>query len=267
MADEKGDKTHDEGYELDLDDTISSWDQVVEEAVAAVEKDADEEDAAVLEVSGGEESAPAQRALGERAPGGEAQAGADESANVKSLRDQLLRALADFDNFRKRAEREKALMQRYALFDVLKDFLDVSDNLGRALVASGSADDLKVGVEMIARQLSDLLRRYGVERVEAVGRPFDPTVHEAVAREESAQVDAPTVVSELQRGYRLHDRLLRPAMVTVAMPAAAPEPTESSAGPRSGSAEEKSPSEEARAEARKDDEALGERVGQATEAR
>lgn len=259
MADEKSDKTQDDGYELDLDDTISSWDQVVEEAVAAVEKGGGEEAIpAVVEVSAdGEEMLPGERVPGERAPGapapaGEAKAAADEASDVKALRDQLLRTLADFDNFRKRAERDKAMMKRYALFDVLKDFLDVSDNLGRALAASGSADDLKAGVELIARQLSELLRRYGVERVEAVGQRFDPTIHDAVAREESTTVGAPTVVSELQSGYRLHDRLLRPAMVTVAMPAAVPEPEESS-----------SEEEETGADARED----GETVEQATEAR
>lgn len=251
MADVKSEQTQDDGYELDLNDTISSWDQVVEEAVAAVEKEGGEAPARVVQVDADGEVIASET---------EGEAAGDEG-EVKDLRDQLLRTLADFDNFRKRAERDKALMQRYALFDVLKDFLDVSDNLGRALAASGPADDLKRGVEMIARQFSDLLLRYGVVPVDAVGRPFDPKVHEAVAREESTAVAVPTVVSELQRGYRLHDRLLRPAMVAVAMPAAVPEPEEES------SAEEDSKPEEARTDAREDDEALGETVEQATEAR
>ena len=88
--------------------------------------------------------------------------------------------------------------------------------------SSGSTEDLKQGLKMIVRQQEEILRRHGVERVEAVGQAFDPTVHEAVAREESAEVESPTVTKEMQRGYLLHDRLLRPAMVFVAMPGGKP---------------------------------------------
>lgn len=251
MADNHKSETE-EGYELDPDDTMSAWNQVVEEAVAAVDKtgaqDEGARDDAPAPATGDEAEGSAAAAVAE-----EGEAELDESSEVRSLREQLVRTLADFDNYRKRTDREKAQMQRYALFDVLKDFLDVSDNLERALAASGSTDDLKTGVEMIARQFSDLLRRYGVERIDAVGKPFDPTVHEAVAREESSEVDAPAVTAELQRGYRLHDRLLRPAMVIVAMPVA-----------EASATEEEAPSAENRA--RDDGEAVGEAVGQATEA-
>ena len=233
-------------YELDLDDTISAWDQVVEEAVAAVErkgedvrsvieKDTAEEetDTVVLAADEGlaadedqvppaEEPQASQPAAAREAE----EAGREDDTEVRNLRDQLVRTLADFDNFRKRSEREKATAQRYALFDVLKDFLGVFDNLERALAASGSAEDLKMGVQMIARQFSDLLGRYGVEKVESVGKSFDPTVHEAVTREESTEVEEPTVKAELQSGYQLHDRLLRPALVTVAMPPPRPSPSE-----------------------------------------
>jgi molecular chaperone GrpE len=101
----------------------------------------------------------------------------------------------------------------------LRELLTVADNLGLALSAEGSAEDLKRGVELIHRQMAELLRRFGVTEVPAVGQAFDPTVHEAVSREESAEVKAPTVSAELRRGYKLHDRLLRPAMVKVAVPA------------------------------------------------
>jgi molecular chaperone GrpE len=135
------------------------------------------------------------------------------------LRDRVARVLADFENFRKRAERERQDVRRYALFDFVGEVLGVVDNLDLALSAEGSAEDLKQGVEMIRRQISDLLRRHGVREVSALGQPFDPAVHEAVSREESPEVTAATVAAELRRGYSMHDRLLRPAMVKVALPA------------------------------------------------
>jgi molecular chaperone GrpE len=141
---------------------------------------------------------------------------------IADLRDRSMRTLADFDNFRKRSDRERQEAGRYAAIEPLRDFLEVADNLERALSAGGSADDLKLGVGMILRQIQDLLRRHGVREVSAAEAAFDPAVHEAVSREESAGVDLPTVVAELQRGYFLHDRLLRPARVKVAVPA---EPT------------------------------------------
>jgi molecular chaperone GrpE len=150
-------------------------------------------------------------------------AGADDPAKLRQeatdLRDRLTRTLADFDNFRKRAERDRQEQKRYALFDPLREFLTVTDNLDLALSAQGPAEDLKRGVEMIHRQMQELLRRFGVEEVPAIGQPFDPTLHEAVAREESAEAKTATVVAELRKGYKLHDRLRRPAMVKVAVPA------------------------------------------------
>ena len=151
---------------------------------------------------------------------------------VADLRDRSLRTLADFDNFRKRAERERQEFRRYALLEPLREFLPVADNLDRALQAGGSADDLKRGVEMIQRQMQELLRRFGAREVVADGEVFNPTLHEAVARTESDRVTVPTVTETLVRGYLLHDRLLRPAMVKVAVPPepAAP-PSRQPAGP------------------------------------
>jgi len=137
---------------------------------------------------------------------------------IADLRDRSLRTLADFDNFRKRAERERQEVRRYALLEPLREFLPIADNLERALSAGGSAEDLKRGVELILRQMQDLLRRFGVREVEADGAAFNPAVHEAVARTESDRVTVPTVSETLVRGYMLHDRLLRPAMVKVAVP-------------------------------------------------
>jgi molecular chaperone GrpE len=199
---------------LDLDDQTTDIEAAMRDAVAAVE---------------GVESG----ARGE-APPATGAAGTDDPAKLRQeatdLRDRLTRTLADFDNFRKRAERDRQEQKRYALFDPLREFLTVTDNLDLALSAQGSAEDLKRGVEMIHRQMIELLRRFGVTEVSAVGQPFDPTVHEAVAREESAEVKSPTVSAELRRGYKLHDRLLRPAMVKVAVPAEAPAPVTGGGG-------------------------------------
>lgn len=176
------------------------------------------------------------RASGEWAVAGEAPAGApDEEAAEKAvpagagpelaeLRDRHLRLLADFDNFRKRAERELEERTRYVLAEPIRELLPVLDNLERALTAQGSEGDLRRGVEMTARQFLEVLRRFGVEAVPAVGEPFDPRRHEAMMRVESAEVTAPTVVEELQRGYVLRDRLLRPALVKVAVPVESAEP-------------------------------------------
>lgn len=141
---------------------------------------------------------------------------------IADLRDRSTRTLADFDNFRKRSERERQESKKYALVEPLRDFLEIMDNLDLALAAAGSADDLKRGVEMIHRQMVDLLRRFGAQEVQALGQPFDPALHEAVSREEDPTVKAPTVTGEMRRGYRIHDRLLRPAMVKVSVPATEP---------------------------------------------
>jgi molecular chaperone GrpE len=137
---------------------------------------------------------------------------------IADLRDRSLRTLADFDNFRKRAERERQEIRRYALLEPLREFLPIADNLERALSAGGSAEDLKRGVELILRQMQELLRRFGAREVPSDGESFNPMVHEAVARVESGEVTVPTVTETLVRGYVLHDRLLRPAMVKVAVP-------------------------------------------------
>jgi molecular chaperone GrpE len=137
---------------------------------------------------------------------------------VVELRERSVRTLADFDNFRKRAERERDEQRRYAGSAVLKEVLPVVDNLERALESAGELGELKAGVELILRQILDLLRRNGVHRVEAMNQPFDPVFHEAVSRKESDDIDVPTVCDELQAGFLMKDRLLRPSMVVVAVP-------------------------------------------------
>ena len=138
---------------------------------------------------------------------------------LSATRDRLLRALADLDNQRKRMERERQHLRTSYVSAPLREFLGVVDNLDRALEAEASEDDFRAGVEMIRRQMTDLLRRFDVEPVESLSAAFDPNLHEAVAREESPDIDQPTVVQELRKGYTMGSTLLRAAMVRVAMPA------------------------------------------------
>jgi molecular chaperone GrpE len=172
------------------------------------------------------ESGRSSNAASDGAAGGERAAGEPHAdSDVDELRQKLaeaeertLRLRAEFDNFRKRLEREREDRERRALAQPFLDLLPVVDNLERAAAATGSADDLRHGAELIARQLVDQLRRYGLEEIPAVGKPFDPRLHEAVSKVESREHDRPTVISELQRGYWLNGKLLRPAMVEVAVP-------------------------------------------------
>jgi len=145
-----------------------------------------------------------------------------ESAESGEWRDRYMRALADYENFRKRAEREKQDFFKYALAGLLKDLLPVLDNFDRALEHAEEGDDFHKGVLMIYKQLFDILKRHGVQTIEESGVPFDPKLHEGVVREENPSVPSHTVVAVLQKGYFLHDRLLRPAMVKVAV--GGPEP-------------------------------------------
>ncbi len=208
---------------LDLDEQTPDLEAAMREAVAAVE-----------EVESGSRSAEAA-ADGPSDSGDNGTEVARLRQEIADLRDRSVRTLADFDNFRKRSQREREEARRFAHFDVLQEFLTVADNLDLALTAQGSAEDLKRGVEMIHRQMQELLRRFGAVEVPAVGQPFDPTVHDAVAREESAEVKTPTVTAELRKGYKMHDRLLRPAMVKVAVPA------ETAAAPAAGGKSEEGP--------------------------
>ena len=173
-------------YEIDLED--ESPDQVLREA---------------------EEAARDERSAGEQPQG--------EGGDFLAMREKYLRTLADFDNYRKRVERERAESSKTALAEPLRAFLGVVDNLDRALNAGGSGNDLRAGVQMILKQCEDLLRRFGVEAVPALGEAFDPVVHEAVVRLEIPSLRA-DVSEEFQRGYRYNGRLLRPAMVKVAVP-------------------------------------------------
>lgn len=133
-----------------------------------------------------------------------------------SLQDRLLRTAAEFDNYRKRMDRERRELAEYTAGEVMTELLPIVDNLERALQAAAEDDPLRKGVELIHRQMLDVLRKRGVKPIEALGADFDPNFHQAVIHEESAEHREGEVMEELQRGYVIGDRLLRPAMVKVA---------------------------------------------------
>jgi molecular chaperone GrpE len=131
--------------------------------------------------------------------------------------DRLLRKHADFENFRKRIEKDKREFQTYALSDIVGDLIFILDNFERALshADDSSNPEYRKGVELIYRQLRDLLEKRGLRIIESKGQKFDPNFHEAVAREPRNDVEEGTILEELQRGYFFQNRLLRPAMVKV----------------------------------------------------
>lgn len=168
-------------------------------------------------------------------------------ASSAELKDQLLRALADTENTRRRAEREKADTAKYATANMARAVLGVADNLSRALasvsVEAKAADEdlnnLCVGIELTETEMVNVFEQFGIKPIEAMGKKFDHNVHQAMFEIEDLDQPAGTVVQEVQRGYVIHDRLLRPSMVGVAKggpKTAAPTDTEGeeiAAGPAS----------------------------------
>lgn len=147
--------------------------------------------------------------------------GADELNKLRTERDNLLdrlaRVQAEFDNSRKRAARENADFRDYAVADAVRLLLPVVDHLSLALKnADANPQEFKKGVELINKQLQEALQKMGVQRVPAQGKAFDPRVHEAIEVVETNQVEDNLVIEELQPGYKIKERLLRPAMVRVA---------------------------------------------------
>ena len=146
------------------------------------------------------------------------------TGDLQDLRQTLLRHQADFDNYRKRIERERGEAHNRIVAEVARKLLPVVDNLARALdtersVEAGESKEFRHflhGVELISKQLNDVLESFGVQPIASVGERFDPHVHEAVVTEASDEHEPDTVIEEMARGYRIGDRLLRPAMVKVA---------------------------------------------------
>ncbi len=139
---------------------------------------------------------------------------------LDTYKDQYLRKLADMENLRKRLEREKTEFYQYALSEFLKELFNILDNFERALQSEdqGNGKSFREGMEMIYRQSRDLLMKQGVTPIEAEGKKFDPHFHQAFIIEESDDVEEPEIIEELQKGYILHNRLIRPSLVKVAVP-------------------------------------------------
>lgn len=133
-----------------------------------------------------------------------------------ALKDRLARLQAEFDNTRKRETKERQDVRDYALQSAVEPFLGVMDNFALALQSQGSADQLRAGVELILKQMEEALRGLNVQPVESVGAQFDPRVHEALGSEERDDVPDHQVIDEIRRGYKLRDKLLRPALVRIA---------------------------------------------------
>ena len=144
----------------------------------------------------------------------------DLSAELVETKDRLIRLQADFENYRRRAQREREEAIRYGSQNLFKDLLTTVDNLERAIDHArmgGGADleNLLQGVELVQKGLVGLMSTHGVEEIDALGKPFDPAVHEAMAQAPDASQAPNTVLEVLQKGYKLRDRLLRPARVII----------------------------------------------------
>ncbi len=143
-----------------------------------------------------------------------------KTAECQALQDKYLRLAAEFENYKRVTQREQREQIRFGNEQILRELLPVIDNLERAIRSAkenGGGEALVRGVELTLKQLTEALAKFGVRPIASVGEPFDPTCHQAVAQVESAAVAANTVVEEFQKGYLLHDRLLRPAMVSVSI--------------------------------------------------
>lgn len=162
-------------------------------------------------------SAPAQGSSG---PVVESSGPAAELQKLRAERDSLLdrlaRAQAEFENARRRAAKEQQDFRDFATADAIKSLLPVMDSFERALQVKSNPGDFRGGIELIYRQLQDTLAKLGVSAIPAKGQPFDPHYHEAIEMVETSDAADHEVIEELQRGYKLKDRLLRPAMVKVA---------------------------------------------------
>lgn len=141
-------------------------------------------------------------------------------AEKADLKDRMLRIAAEFENWKKRARKEQTDNEAKVREAVLRDMLEVIDNLDRATAATGGATDLQSvqqGIALVLRLFAQKLERYDIKPVEAKGKPFDPRLHEAISQAPSAEVPPGTVLNELQKGYKVGERLLRPAAVVVAI--------------------------------------------------
>ena len=137
-------------------------------------------------------------------------------AERDSLLDRLARLQAEFENARKRSAKEQQDFREYAVMDTIKSLLPILDSFERALQTGAEASEFRSGVELIYKQLQDVLVKHGLRPIPAKGEPFDPHLHQAIEMVDTTDAEDHHVLEELQRGYKLKDRLLRPSMVKVA---------------------------------------------------
>ncbi len=176
-------------------------------------------DAAITGIDGKETMTTTEAGAAERPGVSQTYVPADQYEKVKAERDQffdrMARMQAEFDNARKRETRERADFREFATAGAVEQFLPVIDNFQLALKAGGTAEQLRAGVELIVKQMDDVLRSLNVQPVEAVGAQFDPHVHESIGSVERVDLPDQQVLEEVRRGYKIKDRLLRPALVRV----------------------------------------------------
>jgi molecular chaperone GrpE len=139
------------------------------------------------------------------------------AAGVAEYKDRMLRTLADFDNFRRRAERDRSEYVQFAAMEIVRDLLPVLDDFQRALKVETPDAEYAKGVELIYQRLFEILKKAGLEPIDAAGKPFDPNSQQAVDRVHTDEFADQTVLEEYQSGYNFKGKLLRPAMVNVAV--------------------------------------------------
>lgn len=189
-----------EDFKKDAPEAEINLEDVVEEMATETEMDAAQETPNPESIAGDSEIETLKEAL-----------------NQKS--DALARTMAEYQNYRKRVEKEKQDLMKYANEKIMKDLIQVHDNVERAIGAMDKENEALTsvinGVEMIKKSFDDILERYGISEVDAVGQPFNPDHHHAVMTEEREGVEANTVLEVFQKGYKLHEKVIRPSMVKV----------------------------------------------------
>lgn len=199
------------------DNAAPEENKVSEEEISGAE-DKEETNAGEAAVEGEEgQSAEKESAEGASDESAEGES-ADEKADAEEdedLKTKHLRLMADFQNYKRRAEEAKTMSYSHGKEDLLTDLLPIIDNFERALESEGEGDNFKEGMEMIFKQLMDILERTGLKEIEAEGKEFDPNFHNAVMTEDSEKYDSNFVTEVLQKGYTFKDKVIRPSMVKV----------------------------------------------------
>ncbi len=215
-----------EGIKIDIE-SGGEADKITEEPVEEVTEETPEETTEKSAKEPSEEEKEAEETPGEEAEEAEGKEGKKHFGKKKKpdprdekiadLEDRVKRQMAEFENFRKRTDKEKAQMFDMGAKSVIEKILPVIDNFERGLqnVPEGSDEAFVNGMQMIYKQMTDELDKIGVKPIEAVGQPFDPNFHNAVMQVESDEYESGTVAQELQKGYMYHDTLVRPSMVGV----------------------------------------------------